>query len=217
MFTSFKGIAPLTLVMPIAFAVTTAEAQHSAAHTHIGHVATGFPAAPDGAGLLATAAAEAATAAQHARLAADDPSNLPGMKAHAGHVLHALDPAEGSQGPGKGFGVKRAAEGVAAHIEMAANAEGASQAVTTHANHIAAAAKTAAARATEAAAVARRVQAAGTYAEAEPLVMELRTLTRQIVEGHDADGNGTVGWQEGEGGLQQAEQHLTLLREAEEL
>ena len=212
-----RRFAALTMAVPVAVLVTAAEAQQNPAHTHIGHVSTGFPAAPDGAGLLATASAEAATAVQHARLAADDPTNLDAVKAHAGHVIHALAPAEGSRGPGKGFGVKRAAEGVAQHIGMAGSAAGASQNVGTHAGHIAAAARGAVARTDEAVAVARRIQNAANYAEVEPLVIQLRTLTQQIVAGVDADGNGSIGWQEAEGGLQQAEQHLTLLNRAEGL
>lgn len=211
-----RRFAALAMALPFAMIATVADAQN-AAHTHIGHVSTGFPAAPDGAGLLATASAEAATAVQHARLAADDPTNLDAAKAHAGHVIHALDPAEGSRGPGKGFGVKRAAEGVAQHIGMAGSAAGASQNVGTHAGHIAAAARGAVARTDAAVAVARQIQGAANYAEVEPLVLQLRTLTQQIAAGVDADGNGTIGFQEAEGGLAQAEQHLTLLRRAEGL
>lgn len=217
MLPSFRRVAALSLALPAAFVVAAADAQQNPVHTHVGHVSTGFAAAPDGAGLLATASAEAAVAAQHARLAAYDPTNLEAAKAHAGHVLHALDPAEGSQGPGKGFGVKRAAEGVAAHIGMAAGAAGASQNVTTHAGHVAAAARGAVARTERAVAVARQIQAVQIYSAAEPLLAELVTLTRQIAEGVDADGNGSIGWQEAEGGLAQAEQHLTLLRRGEGL
>ena len=40
-------------------------------------------------------------------------------------------------------------------------------------------------------------------------------LTDAIVNGVDADGDGRVGWQEGEGGLAQATQHLGLLKRGE--
>lgn len=48
-------------------------------------------------------------------------------------------------------------------------------------------------------------------------VSELVSLTRAMVEGVDANGDGRVGWQKGEGGLAQATQHLELLRRAEGL
>jgi hypothetical protein len=192
-------------------------AQANPAHTHVGHVTSGFPAAPDGQGLLPTALAEARTAAQHAELAARDLANLEAMKQHVGHVLHALDPDEASQGPGAGFGVRRAAEGIAQHIGLAAGSDGASQNVSTHGGHVAAAARTVAQRAEEAIEVAKGVQAAGTAAEAAPLVERLRTLTGELIAGRDANDDGRITWEEGEGGLEHVEQHMGLLARGEGL
>src|SRR6185503_1978052 len=111
-------------------------------------------------GLLPMAIQEARTAATHAALGARDPNNLDAMKLHAGHVVHALDPSVVSTGPGKGYGAKRAALGVANHIDLAAKAAGASPNVVTHAMHIGTAAKSAAARADQVVALARQVQMA---------------------------------------------------------
>jgi hypothetical protein len=196
---------------------TSAMAQGNPVHTHIGHVRTAFGAAPNGQGLLPTAMAEAATAAQHAQLAARDPANLDAMKTHAGHVLHALDPTVVAQGPGQGFGVKRAADAIATHIGMAASAAGASANVTTHANHVGASARGVVARTDEAIAVARSIQAATTAAQAAPLVQQLVTLTQQLTAGRDANGDGQIGWQEAEGGLQQTQQHMNLMATGEGL
>jgi hypothetical protein len=211
---SLRCLLPTLCVLALS---TAAAAQTSPAHTHVGHVRTSFAAAPGAQGLLPLAIAEARTAAQHAELAGRDPANLNAMKTHAAHVLHALDPAADSQGPGQGFGAKRAAEGVVAHIELAAGAAGASDNVRTHAGHIAASARTAAGRADEAAALARRIAAAGTSAEAAPLVERLAALTAQILAGQDANGDGRVTWEAGEGGLEQADQHLGLLARGEGL
>ena len=79
------------------------------AHTHIGHVMTSFGDTPDKAGLLPTASAEAATAAQHAALGAKASTNLMSMQNHAGHVIQCIDPAIVAMGPCKGYGVKKAA------------------------------------------------------------------------------------------------------------
>lgn len=196
---------------------TAAAAQANPVHTHIGHVTTSFPGAPNAQGLLATALAEANTAAQHADLASNDLSNLTAIRTHAGHVLHALSPAEGAQGPGQGFGVQRGAEAVSTHIGLAAGTAGASQNVTTHAAHITASAGTVAGWAAEAADVATRTQAAGTAADAAPLVEQLKTLTNRILVGYDANGDGRIGWEAGEGGLAQVEQHVGLLVSAEGL
>ena len=208
---------PIVVAMGMIVSAGALHAQANPAHTHIGHVASGFPAAPDGRGLLAAAVAEADVAIQHAGLALRDPANLEGMKTHAGHVLHAIDPSQASAGPGLGFGVKQASEGIAQHMGLAASAEGASGAVRTHNTHIGAAARTVAQRADRVAELARQIQAATTADQAAPLVQELQTVAQQLKTGQDADGNGTVGWQEGEGGLDQATQHVGLLTEAEGL
>lgn len=181
------------------------------AHTHIEHVRSGFPATPDGSGLLTAALADAEVAARHARLAADDPTYLEGMRLHARHVLHAVDPSRIEEGPGSGFGVKRAAEEVARHIELAAAAEGASDPVVVHAEHVAAAARAVAARADEVAEAVTEIEEAYDYTEAGSAVGRLEELVGQLVEGADLTGDGSVGWGEGEGGLQHVEQHVGLL------
>ena len=146
----------------------------------------------------------------HANFAVGDLSNLAAMQRHAGHVLHALDPAEGARGPGLGFGLIRAAEGVATHVELAAGADGASASLRRHAQHVATVARTVAERAEEAAAVARRLQAAPSIRRASPLVAELRLLMYQISEGGDLNRDGELSL-DGEAGVQQLEAHVYLL------
>ncbi len=181
---------------------------------HVAHVSTGFGSTPDGMGLAATATTEAGIAMLHANFAAGDLSDLAAMRRHAGHVLHALDPAEGARGPGLGFGLIRAAEGVATHVELAAGADGASASLRRHAQHVATVARTVVERAEEAAAVARRLQTAPSIRRASPLVAELRLLTYQLVEGGDSNGDGNLSL-EGEAGVQQLEAHVYLILEGE--
>jgi hypothetical protein len=213
--TGYLGLG-VALAALVAAQPATAQ-QGNPSHTHIGHVSSGFAGVPDGLGLLPIALAEAAIAAQHAGFAARDLSNLQTMKQHAAHALHALDPSAVAQGPGRGYGVKRASEGIAQHIGMASSANGASSHVTTHSEHISTSARNTAQRADQAIALARRIEAASTAAEAAPLVEQLRDLTEQLTAGRDANGDGRIGWQEGEGGLQQVEQHLNLMVSAEGL
>ena len=182
--------------------------------THIGHVATGFGATPEGQGLLATASTEGGIANLHANFTAGDLSDLGAMQRHAGHVLHALASPTGSRGPGLGYGLIRAVEDIVTHIEMAARASGASQGVETHAPHVATIARTVGERAEEAAEVARRLQVATSIRRASPLVAQLRLLLYQIVEGMDTNGDGDLSLA-GEAGLQQLEAHVYLILEAE--
>jgi hypothetical protein len=182
---------------------------------HIGHVMDSFGATPDKQGLLPTALAEAKIAAQHAAFAAKTPDNLDAMKLHAGHVLHALDPSVEAQGPGLGYGVKRAAQGVAQHIQLAAKSEGASKNVLTHAAHVAASATNVAQWSDELVALAQKVRGASSAADAAPLVAQLQTRSQQLMSGVDANNDGRISWEPGEGGLQQAQQHMELLLKGE--
>ena len=170
---------------------------------HVGHVVNAFNDTPNGQGLLPVA------------LAARNTSDLDAMKLHAGHVLHAVDPTAAATGPGQGYGVKKAAAAVAAHIELAARAQGASQAVSTHAMHIATSARNTVQRADRVVALVKQIQAASTADEAAGLINQLVPLTEQLIAGADANADGRIGWQEGEGGLQHVEEHVNLLLKAE--
>ena len=212
-----RYLAALGAAFPIALAGTNAAAQQvSQVHTHIGHVVSGFNGAPDGRGLAATASAEVGIAMLHANFSAGDLSDLAAMQRHAGHVLYLLDPAQGGSGPGLGFGVVPAVEGVARHIGLAASAAGASENVRTHADHVTAIANGMLANAREAAEVARQLQSAASMRRAAPLVARLRLLAYQIAEGSDLNGDGRMSF-DGEAGMQQLEAQLYLLLEGESL
>ena len=157
----FVTIVPALALIALGVGTSgVAAEQGGAGHNHIGHVADAFNGTPEGQGLLPTALAEARIAAQHAGLAAGDTSNLEAMKSHTGHVLNAVDPTVMENGPGLGYGVKRAAEGAAKHIQAAAGSEGASQAITTHATHVATSAQNTVARADEIVMLAQKIQGA---------------------------------------------------------
>lgn len=179
---------------------------------HIGHVVNSFSDTPGMMGLLPVAFSEARTAAQHAGLAAKA-ANLDGMKLHAGHVINAMDPTIIAAGPGLGYGMKKAALGVATHIELAAKAPGASANVILHATHIATAARNAAARADQIVELAKQVQAATTTEAATKLLSQIVSLCDQVISGVDEKGDGRVTWQTG--GLQQAQEHIDLMLAAE--
>ncbi len=187
------------------------------AHIHIRHAAESFRGTPDGMGLLPTAIAEAEVAVRHALLAAADPTDLDAMKRHAGHVLHALDPTALEAGPGLGYGMTRAAERAAHWVELAMAADGGGDALATHGPHVATAARAAAGAGEEAAALAKQIMEAESADAAAALLDRLTQLTERMAQGTDADGDGRVSWQETEGGLAQARQHLDLLLRGEGL
>ena len=194
---------------------TGSETDTNMAHVHIGHVVTAWQDTPDQMGLLPTAQAEAEVAAQHAGFAASRPDDLDWMKLHVGHVLHAIDPSVEPQGPGLGYGVHRAAQGVAQHVRFAADSEGASDNVKLHATHVETSAGDVVAWSEQVVELGQEVQATSSAAEAAPLVAKIETLTQAILAGTDADGDGTASWEQGEGGLAQAAQHMQFMQEGE--
>jgi hypothetical protein len=166
-------------------------------------------------GFLIAAVTDAKVAVVHAKLAGMDPNSLEGMKLHAGHVLHALDPSIEPKGPASGYGVKRAAAGALQHLDFAAKAEGASASVKTHATHVTASLGDAIQWTDRAIATAEKIRAATSAADAAAFVKDL--MTTQIVDGADANNDRQIGWQTGEGGLTQAHAHMALMMKGEGL
>jgi hypothetical protein len=180
--------------------------------THVDHVVTSFPGAPQKQGLLPAAFAELRIAVEHARLALGTPDDIKSIRMHAGHVLHALDPSVEAQGPGLGFGLKQAAAGVAQHIELAAKAEGAPAAVKTHATHVAAAANHVVSRLAgiiDLIQQARKTESAG---QAVSFMAMVAVYLGQLEIGVDMNGDRQIEWSAPEGGLSQAQQHMDLLK-----
>lgn len=203
-----------TLVIASASSLT---AQANPIHLHIGYLADAYPGTPTGEGLLATAAAEAAIAAEHAELAVAARSSLEDVRLHVGHVLHALDPTLAAEGPGLGYGVRQAAAAAATYIAMVTADSAASDNVKLHAARISASIANAVERADAMVSLARQIEAANSAAAADALVDQLNALGAALVRGQDADGDGRVGGQAGEGGLRQASEHMTLLKRGERL
>lgn len=209
--------APLPGQLQTAAAAPAVKVPPGPVGVHIGHIVNAFAEAPMGQGLLPTAMAEARIAIQHAALAARNPANLDAMKLHAGHVINAIDPTIVDKGPGLGYGVKKASEGIATHIELAAKSPGASKNVVMHAEHVAAAARNSVQRSDQIVAIAKQIQAATSATDAAALVSQLVSLTNELVAGKDINADGRVGMEPGEGGLQQCDEHIKLLLAGEKL
>jgi len=172
------------------------------AHLHLGHVMTNWRDTPGSVGFLPAAVSEAKVAVNHARLAERDPKNLDDMKLHAGHVINALDPSVEPKGPGAGYGVKKAVAGALQHLDFAAKADGASGSVKTHAAHVSASLTDAAQWTDQAIALAQKIRAAASAADAAPLVSNLIALTTQIVDGLSQSQTEMAAMMKGEGILE---------------
>lgn len=181
-------------------AIVVSKVEAIPAHLHLGHVMTNWRDTPGTQGFLPVAIGEARIAATHAKLASES-AELDGMKLHAGHVLHALDPSIEPKGPGAGYGVKKAAAGALQHLEFAAKGEGASENIHTHAAHVSASLNAVLKFTDQAIAVVQKVRAASDAMEAGRLVSELSALLAQISEG----------------ALHQAQTHMELMLKPEGL
>jgi hypothetical protein len=208
----------LTVTMGVIAAISWAgpvQAQESMAHQHMGHVADQWRDTPGQKGFLPTAEDEAAVAARHADLAVSNTSNLASIQLHVSHVFNVIDPSVVAQGPGDGYGLLKSSQGIVTHIDLAANSADASANVKAHAVHVAASAGDVVTWCREILDLAQQVDAATSAEAAAEAAEEIQTLAHAIVDGQDANGDGTVSWSEGEGGLAQAAQHMALMERGE--
>lgn len=181
-------------------AIVVTKVEAIPAHLHIGHVMTNWRDTPGTRGFLPVAIDEARVAALHAGLAAKAAS-LDDIKLHAGHVMHALDPAVEPKGPGAGYGVKKAVEGALDHLALAAKADGATATVTSHAINARPPLMNVLRYIDQASLLVPRIRAATDAAEARRLAAELAAFTARI----------------GEEGLQPAQTHMDVILKAEGL
>lgn len=177
----------------------------------LAYILSAAPDTPGGMGLLDTGRAEAEIALQHAAFAGRDSTDLGNMQRHMAHVIHAVDPGQGSQGPGMGYGVKQAARQIVAQIEGARNVEGVPGVLSFHAPRVAMAARGTMARVDEVVALARQVQSAGSASTGNRLVKRLADAVRAMAYGFDRDGDRRIGQTEDEMGLAQVGHHLELV------
>lgn len=187
------------------------------AHIHIKHVLETVNGPPDQVGYLTILEEEAQIARRHAELAAADPADLEAMKTHVHHVRHAVDPSTEEKGPGKGFGLLRSAKSVESKMKLAVASEGSTENIERHSTHVATSAGNVVRWAEAILAESEKVLAAETAEAAAPSTQRIAELTRFILEGHDADEDGQVSWQQGEGGIPQARQHAELMAKGEGL
>jgi hypothetical protein len=181
-------------------AIVVTKVEAIPAHLHIGHVMTNWRDTPGTRGFLPVAIDEARVAVLHAGLAAKA-TTLDDVKLHAGHVLHALDPAVEPKGPGAGYGVKKASAGALQHLEFAVKAEGATAAIATEAAQVSSSLTIVLRRVDEAIAVAQRIRTAADAAAAAALAADLSAVTMRISDE----------------GLQPAQTHMNAILKAEGL
>jgi hypothetical protein len=154
-----KGHVPVSaaVVAAIALAIGPVRAQQAPANpaqVHIDHVMKSWSDTPDKIGLLPAAIADARIAEENAH-STDLEGRINDFILYGGYALNALDPGPQTQAllktayarlvvtdprlqnpvPGSGYGVKKAVAGALRHVQLAADSEGASDAVRCTSRH----------------------------------------------------------------------------------
>jgi hypothetical protein len=206
-------VTVLALTTGFVFTADAAAKMQRMAHVHMSHVMESWKDTPGNNKLQTTAEMEAQTAQRHAAFAARTPEDLKAVQRQTRNVLNALDPSIEEKGPGRGYGVRRAAEAAAFHIRAATQSEDASENVRLHGEHAAMAVGNATHGAGRAIILAGEVLDAEAPAEAILTLEKLRAELAGIVDGEDLDGDGRINWQEG--GLKQARRHMSFMYKGE--
>ena len=201
----FAGI-PLRLARPVRVTgvltdkgIVVSRIEPPLVHAHIGHVMIGWRDTPGQVGLLTIAQSDTRIAAAHVLLLAKSTS-LDDMKLHAGHILHALDPALEKAGPASGYGAKKAAAGAMQHVGFTAAVDNASATVKAQAAKVTATLTDASSAIDRTIAAAQKVRSAGSPADAAAPIREVESGVEEITRG-----------------LQQSEQEMRAMMKAEGL
>lgn len=179
------------------------------AHAHIGHAITGWKLTPDQKGLFQVAVEEADIAYAHSGYAVERLDNLDLIKLHIGHVMHAVDPGSQREGPGLGFGLKKAVFEAVHHLTYASESDDASENVRNFAEPFAANTEAVIQRCDLILALGKDILQTSSVQDAAALAQEVQNLSRANVKGMDSDGNGVLDANAGEYGLMQLNTQIT--------
>ena len=142
-----------------------------------------------------------------------DLEDLENIQLHTRHVRHAIDPSKESsaQGPGKGYGVCRASKGVSQHMMLARDAPDATDSVKLHAEHVLASTANVSFWCGKILDKAAQITGGASPVASAFFAEEIVEHTNWILDGRDANSDGKISWEEGEGGVAQIKQHLAYM------
>jgi hypothetical protein len=189
-----------------------AHAQQKQSHAYLLQVMTG-----DGKGYLPMAEAEVQTALIQATLALRKPDDLAHLQAQARAAQHAIDPSRIKEGPGRGFGVRKAAEGVVSYVTAAGKSPDASEKVRSYSRWVAVSAENVIVRADRITDLLGKVERMKTAKNAARVMHLVRRMCQEILLGKDTNKDGEVSWKKHEGGLAQAKRYTTVMLRLEKL
>ena len=172
---------------------------------------------PDGKGYLPMAEAEVQTALVQVTLALRKPDDLEHMKTQAKAAWHAIEPGRIKEGPGRNFGVKKAAQGIVTYVTAAGKSPDASEKVRSYARWVATSADNVIKRSDRIADLLGKVTRMKTAKNAARVMRLVRRMCQEILLGKDTNKDGKVSWKKHEGGLAQAKHYTTVMLRLEKL
>lgn len=187
---------------------------------HVRHVVTAFGGNPDAKAFLVGAQEQLHHAMEHTGFLLDelDNENMGEAHRHAEHVVNILDGETGNnfgdldgdslaQNPGDGVGVRGYLEGARQHATLAMEADGTTDEVALHGEHVLISSDNSLVRVASAMEEALRVIASDSAGEARPAAETVAELLTATLDGVDANGDGAVAPIADEGGIVTAYVH----------
>lgn len=205
-------LVPALVAAAIGATAPAAAQQPRQSHAYLLQVMT-----PDGKGFLPMAEAEAQTALVQVTVGLRDPENLDHLKEYARAAQHAIDPVRITTGPGRGYGVKKAAEGVVSYVTAAGKSPDASEKVQSFSRWVATSAENVIERADRVTDLLGKVERMKTATNAARVMHLVRGMCQEILLGKDTNKDGEVSWKKHEGGLAQAKRNMTVMLRIEKL
>ena len=180
------------------------------------NITKGSPATPGNIGFLRLAEREAATALEQLdlALAAED---FAALRSRTSDLLHVIDPSLEAEGPGTGTGLLYAVAAINANLTIASEMEGASANLKTQAQRAITASDNVIEWSQQVLDAAKLAQMVPSIVEARASLMSISRTLNNIIYGHDADKDGKIGWQLGEGGLPQVRKYVEYHAQGEGL
>lgn len=197
---------------------------------HIRHLLVSFPATPGKIGLEVGLRNQTTILRRHSEFMVDalKANDLATVKLHAEHLVNLIEGSKGPDygdlnkdgqvtNPGDGYGLLKNGDqlgylnGSKEHANLAAQAEGATAAIKLHAGHVGITVDNATGWVSTVRDRSLAVLKVNNIKAAEPLVQEISTLSNQILNGVDVNGDGLILPIPGSGGVITSYQHAQLM------
>lgn len=186
------------------------------AHTHLGHMMTGWPDTPGQKGLFSTAEDFAKKALANAESADKEKNNIVSKKNFVAQVIQDTKPsAQGSDGKYQ-YGVKNATEMAMHHLQFAATSPDASENLVDSAKQFEKDYEAVIKRCDIIALLGEAILASQSESEINALSDQLLKQVRANLDGDDSDGDGKVGSSVSEYGLKQLSQEFSEMIKRED-